>query len=92
MFNDENILSKLFMYIANKKTQPAFSFLFHSDKFLIKMTYPHIWLAFALTLMGLENLMKYLPCASPLPSHGINKKCYIESHSIVELLLHIVSS
>ena len=26
------------------------------------MTYPHIWLAFASTLMGLEKLMKYLPC------------------------------
>ena len=28
------------------------------------MTYPHIWLAFVLTLMGLENWMKYLPCDS----------------------------
>ena len=33
------------------------------------MTFPHIWLAFALTLMGLENWMKYLPCER-LPSTG----------------------
>ena len=26
------------------------------------MTHPHILLAFVLTLIGLENLMKYLPC------------------------------
>ena len=34
------------------------------------MTYPHIWLAFASTLMGLEKWMKYLPCVlvGPLPT------------------------